>query len=69
MNTDLSHIRLCSARWHTHLIECEGCFKSYYASQPGMCEAGQVLYGEYVASHEANRDCESIEATLPKGTI
>ena len=60
---DTSHIRLCSARWHTHLVECERCFKSYYASQPGMCEAGKVLFDEYVSAIEAHRNCEHLTAT------
>ena len=61
--TDLSHIRLCSARWHTHMHDCLGCFMSFYGSKPGICESGQVLYGEYISAIEAHRNCEHLTAT------
>ena len=60
---DTSHIELCRSRWHAHLHDCQGCFKSYYGSKPGMCEAGKVLYEEYVNAIEAHRDVEHLTAT------
>ena len=62
---DTSHIQLCRSLWHEHMHDCQGCFKSFYASKSGMCEAGKVLLDEYVSAIEAHRDCEHLEATCP----
>ena len=56
------HIKLCRRLWFAHLQQCEACYRARMSMGPA-CPEGQAAYGEYASAIEANRDCESLEAT------
>ena len=63
MKSDTSHISACQRIWLDHLMTCEACARARVWSMGPACPEGQAAYGEYCAAFEANRDCESLEAT------
>ncbi len=63
------HIRTCRDAWHDHLDRCLLCVVGEQSGHSLKCPTGEVIYGEYVASITANRECEHLEATdAPQST-
>ena len=64
MKAQTQHIQARRALWHAHWPTCPHC--SAQDDYPDWCEQGQIIWDEYRHAISANRDLESVEATLPK---